>query len=177
MNQEYQNIINIEQGPRRTIRKRYVAFISIVLFSGGFLMWDHVHYKDESPPNSIAVIRDICAILLFLSFILLVVMSSTILAKKWSESYPLLPGGNTPTTEEMLIIRILFVLLILYAASGLYWTGTYGYYTLGHHPIPDVANVFRWISMVYFIVVSVIILLYIMSKMPPELICFLFMNG
>ena len=140
-------------------------------------MWDHVHYKDESPPVHIAVIRDICAIFLFLSLILLVVVASVIWAKKWARAQPLLPGGEMPTTKDLWVMRIFLVALILYAAAGFYWAGTYGYYTLGHHDIPDVANVFRWISMVYFIVVSVIIILTIMSQLPPEVICFCLMFG
>ena len=158
--------------PRNVVRKRHVAAVAMVclLFSGGFLMWDHVRYKDESPPVHIAVIRDICAIFLFLSLILLSVVASIIWAKKWARAQP-----TNSTAADLWVMRMFFVALVLYAAAGFHWAGTYGYYTLGHHAIPDVANVFRWISMVYFIVVSVIIILAVMSHLPPEVICFCFL--
>jgi hypothetical protein len=132
-------------------------------------MWDHIQYKDVTPPSTIAIVRDVCAVFLFLSLLVLVGVTSVILAKRCMTYDPLVP----PTQQEVWALRITVVLALLYTASGFYWAGTYGYYTLGHHAMPAVVNVFRWISMLYFIIVSVILITILLSQAPPEVTCLL----
>lgn len=152
--------------PKNCFRKKIIlASLFVVLFLAAiaFLVWDHVAYKDETPPTLVQVWRNISAIFLMLS----------VVALSWQIAIFLKSRGGVG--KEWIFGMILYIL------AGLVWGVCYFYYSSGEHrhDMPAVVNVIQWICLCYVGLVSLCIFLFILSQLPPEslLLCFLMFNN
>ena len=162
LNAPYQPLDPGHRG-HRLIRKRTVAFVSVLFLVGssGFLMWEHFKYQDVAPPKDISIWRDVCAGIVFASITILIFVAVAICTKKWKLS---------SHESNKCRVRGLGLVLSWYILAGLYWGATYIYYEMQNHSMSTVVDVFHWISLVYFVLVTVTIIMLSLCQAPSEAI-------
>jgi hypothetical protein len=130
-------------------------YISLVLGCTSYLLWEHFAYTDSSPPDTVALFRDISAVVLLVMVIVLVYLVSRRLHR-----------------DQYLLLSV----MCLYVLCGFYWAWCHFYYESGEHRHSKslVVSVLSTMAMIYTSVVTVVILLVILSQLPPDAIFCLF---
>jgi hypothetical protein len=152
--------------PKVVCRKRYGLYAAgtFFLLTCGFLMWEHFEYKDVSPPHEIAILRDISVVLLTLSFISIIAITSYIIVKKYND--------NQQDFKWNVFMVFGFT---LYLASGFFSLYVEYYYSWGSntHSMPSSVEILNYISLGYFAIVTIIIVLVALSHSPIVPVCVL----
>lgn len=128
-------------------------------------MWEHFAYKDVSPPHDVAILRDTSIVLITISFISIIIVSSFIVTKKYR--------NQQDTPQDLKWNVFMAVVFALYLASGVFSLYVEYYYSWGsnRHSIPSSVEILNYISLGYFAIVTIIIVIVALAHAPPELAC------
>jgi len=166
-----------QQSQRNSCKKRTVLIFSSLIFLSmcGILTWEHFAYKDVSPPDQIAVLRDICAVLLTFSLVIFVVIGGIIWSKRYVRMRETVYQTEQQRQDDLCAIRTLMIGGIFYLIAGLHIVASQFYYSWGrhHHIMPLVVEIINYISMAYFAMVTILILVAIIFTAPGEVCCLL----
>lgn len=120
----------------------YVFLFLLWVFSFVILMYDHIKYPDESPPEGIAILRDIFAIVIFIVTIVICLVCAYHICRYLC--------GN----EKDQIMWIPIAGIMMYVLSGIFVFYCYVYYSKNNRAMPMVVQVLDIIALVYFMLVS-----------------------